>query len=240
MKKTRIALIVPSSNTTMEADFVPRIPHEMASFHVARMYTGEPATKATEEHMITVGLPRALDDLATAKVDLVMFGCTSAGTIHGSGTEQELESLITQKTGAKSITVTRALNTVLRASNAKRIILFSPYGQELNQSVVDFMTASGFDVIYTKGMAVMENQWIAAVEPEEIADFAMKELTKASLLNELHDGTYSLRDGDAIVFSCTNLRAWECLEIMEKKIHTVFTCSNKALFDCAMREAGVL
>ena len=66
MRKTRIALIVPSSNTTMEADFVPRIPHDRASFHVARMYTGEPATKATEEHMITVGLPRALEDIATA------------------------------------------------------------------------------------------------------------------------------------------------------------------------------
>ncbi len=240
MKKTRIALIVPSSNTTMEADFVPRIPHDKASFHVARMYTGEPATKATEENMLQMGLPRALENIATAKVDLVMFGCTSAGTLHGADTERELEDLIEKETGARGITVTRALHTTLRAAGAKRIILFSPYGRELNQSVVEFMEAAGFSVVYTKGMAVMENQWIAAVEPEEIADFAMDALRAEEFLAEDGDGTYRLRDGDAIVFSCTNLRAWECLEILEKRIHTFFTCSNKALFDCAMREAGVL
>ena len=240
MKKTRVALIVPSSNTTMETDFVPRMPHEKASFHVARMYTGEPATKATEEYMLRVGLPRALDDLATAKVDLVMFGCTSAGTLHGANTEQELEELITKKTGAKSITVTRSLNTVLHAAGAKQLILFSPYGQELNQSVVDFMEAVGFEIIYTKGMEVMENQLIAAVEPIEIADFIMRELQKADLLEKLDDETFNLRTGDAIVISCTNLRGWECIEILERKVHTFFTCSNKALFECAMREAGVV
>ena len=240
MRKTRIALIVPSSNTTMEADFVPRIPHDRASFHVARMYTGEPATKATEEHMITVGLPRALEDIATAEVDLVMFGCTSAGTIHGAGTERELEELIQKTTKAKSVTVTRALNTALREHNAKRIIVFSPYGPELNKSVTDFMGSAGFDVIYTTGMAVMQNQWIAAVEPEEIVKFAMDALHEADLLIDDGDGTYRLKDGDAIVFSCTNLRAWECLEIMQSKIKTFFTSSNKALFDLAMRTAGLL
>ena len=239
MRKTRIALIVPSSNTTMESDFVPRIPNEKASFHVARMYTGEPAIKATEEHMIGVGLPRALEELATAKVDYVMFGCTSAGTLHGTDTERELQDLITRTTGATSITVTQAINAALKEAHAKRIILFSPYGQELNQSVVDFMNGSGFDVIYTKGMAVMENQWIAAVEPEEIVTFAFDALNDANLLEPLGDGTFRLRDGDAIVFSCTNLRAWECLEAMEKKIHTFFTSSNKALFDYTMREAGM-
>ena len=68
----------------------------------------------------------------------------------------------------------------------------------------------------------------------------MDALHEADLLIDDGDGTYRLKDGDAIVFSCTNLRAWECLEIMQSKIKTFFTSSNKALFDLAMRTAGLL
>ena len=86
MKKKRIGLVVPSSNTTMETDFVPRMPNDQATLHVARMHIKH-TTREEEERMVDVYFPQCLDDLESADVDIILFGCTSAGTLHGNGTE---------------------------------------------------------------------------------------------------------------------------------------------------------
>lgn len=236
MKKVRIGLAVPSSNFTMEPDFYKRIPTDRATFHVARML-GRGASRENGEKMIKEGLPLALDQLKTADVDLIMFGCTSAGTLHGEGTEDELETFIREKTGVKSVTVTHALTAILNQMGAKRIIVFTPYNEDLHDSVSNFMQSAGFEIVLSKGMGIVYG--IGDVEPEQIAEFAMNALREANLLENAGDGSYTLRDGDAIMFSCTNFHAWDCLGIMEKKVKTNYTTSNHALFTYVMQLMGL-
>ena len=231
MKKARIGLILPSSNYTMEPDFYKHIPIDRATIHFARLL-GKGASRESEEQMLK-GLPLALDQLKTADVDIILFGCTSAGTLHGEGTEKEIETLINKRTGIKGVTVTRALSAILNQLGAKRIILFTPYNKDLHDSVSNFMQGAGFEIVLSKGMGIVYG--IADVEPEQIVEFVLDTLHEAGLLENVGEGSYTLRDGDAIVFSCTNFKSWDCLEIMEKKVKTKYTTSNHALFTYVMQ-----
>jgi acyl-CoA synthetase (AMP-forming)/AMP-acid ligase II len=84
----RVGLIVPSSNTVMEADLYRRLPAD-ATLLTARMYLVE-TTPAGEAAMLDDHLPGAVRDLATARPDAVVFGCTSAGALRGNAYEAEL------------------------------------------------------------------------------------------------------------------------------------------------------
>ena len=77
----RVGLVVPSPNTVMEADLYRRLPAG-ATLHTARMYMVE-TTPEGESAMLDDHLPGAIRDLASARPDVVVFGCTSAGALRG-------------------------------------------------------------------------------------------------------------------------------------------------------------
>lgn len=238
MIKKKIGLVVPSSNITMETDFIPRMPNKQATLHVARMHI-EHTTREEEEKMVNVYFPQCLDDLKSAGVDIILFGCTSAGTLQGKGTEQGLETMIMERTGIPGLTVTHCITGLLREMGAKRIVLFTPYLDDLTASVQGWLLGEGFDVVLSAGMRIIDNKDIAAVTPEEIADFSMEVLQKNHMLIRKGDGSYDLKDADAILYSCTNFNSWDSLDIMKKRVRTNYTTSNHALFTYTLRKMGL-
>lgn len=236
--KKRIGLVVPSSNTMMESDFIPRMPNDQATLHVARMHIKH-TTREEEERMVDVFFPQCLDDLESADVDIILFGCTSAGTLHGTGTESGLEGMIKERTGIPGLTVTHCITGLLREMGAQKIVLFTPYVDDLTASVRDWLLSENFDVVLARGMKILTNTDIGAVTPETIADFSMDVLRENEMLRENADGTYDLVGADAILYSCTNFCSWDALEIMKKRVKTNYTTSNHALFTYTLRTLGL-
>ena len=78
----RVGLLVPSSNTVMEVDFYRHLP-AAATVHTGRMYMEATTVKGEEEMLDKHCLPAAAD-VATAKPDLMVFGCTSGGGVAGA------------------------------------------------------------------------------------------------------------------------------------------------------------
>ena len=95
----RVGLIVPSSNTVIEVDFYRRLP-PTATLHTARMYL-EQTTPEGESAMLDEYLPTAINDLRSARPDVMVFGCTSAGALRGNDYEAQLIARIAQETGRR-------------------------------------------------------------------------------------------------------------------------------------------
>ena len=79
----RPGLIIPSSNTIMEADFVRYAPPGV-SVHTARMFL-EDTTPEAESRMLDEFTLPAAHDLVTTRPDVVVFGCTSGQSRSGEG-----------------------------------------------------------------------------------------------------------------------------------------------------------
>src|SRR6476661_3797200 len=191
MMSTRIGLIVPSSNTVCEPDFYTRLPDGCA-LHTARMFLEE-TTPEGESVMLDEHVPRAIVDLATARPDVVVFACTSAGALRGNEYEAELIERISQQTGSPTVSVAASVRRTINAQKPDRVGVITPYVDSLNDKIRESLEADGVSVTAIHGLGISENFTIAEVEPERIVSFATE--------------CFSPGDIDLLFASCTNFRA---------------------------------
>src|ERR1700749_5257789 len=122
---TRVGLIVPSSNSVIEVDFYRRLPAD-ATLHTARMYLEE-TTPEGESAMLDEYLPTAINDLRSARPDVMVFGCTSAGALRGNAYEGELIKRIADETGAETFSVAASVRRVIRETGGRRVGAGTPH-----------------------------------------------------------------------------------------------------------------
>jgi maleate isomerase len=216
---TRIGLIVPSSNTMMEPDLYRRLP-AASTLHVGRMHL-EDTTAEAEAVMLDEHLPPTVRDLATARPDVMVFGCTSAGALRGNAYEAELIERIAAETGAATFSVAASVRRAIASRNAARVGAITPYGEDLNDKIRTSLEDDGFDVVGVHGLGITENFAIADVAPERIAAFASE---------VFGDGA----EIDVLFASCTNFRALDARERIEEDLGVPVVTSNSALLEAVL------
>jgi maleate isomerase len=219
---TRVGLIVPSSNTVMEVDFYRRLPPE-TTLHTARMYLVE-TTPEGEEAMLDDHLPVSIRDLASARPDVVVFGCTSAGALRGNAYEAELIARIASETGAEAVSVAASVREAIRRRGARRVGVVTPYVESLNEKIRESLEADGIEVAAVHGMGIDENVEIAAVEPSAIAALASERFGDGGI--------------DLLFASCTNFRALDALEEIERTLGVPAMTSNLAALEAVLGRIG--
>jgi maleate isomerase len=219
----RVGLVIPSSNTVMEVDLYRRLPAG-ATLHTARMFMVE-TTPAGEAAMLDDHLPAAIRDLASARPDVVVFGCTSAGALRGNDYEADLIHGMAAETGARAISVAASVRQAIRRREARRVGVVTPYVDSLNEKIRESLEADGIEVEAIHGLAIDENFEIASVEPPAIAELAAR-----------HFGAGS--DVDLVFASCTNLRAFDAVEEIERATGKPAVTSNMAALEAVLAALG--
>jgi maleate isomerase len=174
--------------------------------------------------MLDEHLPRASADLATARPDVVLFACTSAGALRGNAYEMELVERLSASMGAETISVAAAVRRALAARGARRVGVVTPYVESLNVPIAASLEAGGFEVSAIDGLGITENFAIAAVEPERIGSFAVETLAGQEL--------------DVAFISCTNLRALDAREQIERALGVPVVTSNSAALEAVIERVG--
>ena len=160
-RPARVGLMIPSSNTMMEVDFTRDLPPGHA-LHTARMYM-EDTTPAGENRMLDEFALPAARDLGTARPDVVVFGCTSAGALRGNDYDTELCQRISELTHAPVVSTIGAVRTAIEASGAASIGVITPYVDELNEKIKASIEDDGIDVAGITGLGITDNFQIAEV-----------------------------------------------------------------------------
>ena len=194
-RPARVGLMIPSSNTMMEVDFARDLPPGTA-LHTARMYM-EDTTPAGENRMLDEFALPAARDLGTARPDVVVFGCTSAGALRGNDYDTQLCQRISELTGAPVVSTIGAVRTAIEASGAASVGVITPYVDELNEKIKASIEDDGIDVAGITGLGITDNFQIAEVPQEEIVEFAEQALGPLAV-----SGTI-----DLVFASCTNFGA---------------------------------
>jgi maleate isomerase len=221
----RVGLIVPSSNTVMEVDLYRRLPAE-STLHTARMHLVE-TTPAAEETMLDDHLPVAVRDLASARPDVVVFGCTSAGALRGNEYEADLVRRIAGETGAETISVAASVRAAIRRRGARRVGVVTPYVDSLNEKIQESLEADGIEVVAIHGLGIDENFEIASVDPEAIAEFAARNF-------------FGDDEVDLLFASCTNFRALDACAAIERALGVPAVTSNSAALEAVQAATGAV
>jgi maleate isomerase len=218
--RLRIGLLIPSSNTTMEPDFYRMAP-EGVSVHTARMRLDE---------VTPDGLIRMADDaergaalLATAGVDVVVYGCTTGSLVGGVRWEEDLVDRLHDNTGIQTMSTSGAVVGALRTLGARRVGVATPYTEVLNRLETEFLEEQGFQVAAIEGLGLVDNIEIGRVEREVIEG-----------LVEAVAG-----EADTIFISCTNLPALDLIDGLERRHGRPVVTSNQASLWAALLDSSV-
>jgi maleate isomerase len=221
--RARIGLVVPSSNTTAEPELSAATP-EGVSVHAARM----PLEDVTADDLDAMA-DRAIECAALlrhADVDVVAYGCTTGSLLHGHGFDAELEAEIEAAAGCPAVATARSVERALDSLDCQRIALATPYVNDLTRREVDYLEASGREVVAVDGREVEANTDIGALAPRD-AYRQVKAL--------LADGG----DSDCVFVSCTNYPSLSVVEALEDDLGPPVVTSNAATVWDALRTVGV-
>ena len=213
---TRVGLLIPSSNTVMEVDFHRNLPSSV-TVHTGRMYL-EVTTVEGEELMLDQHTIPTTQVLATAKPDVVVFGCTSAGALRGNDYDAELCRRLTEVTGAPTISVIESVRHELNATGGSTVAILTPYVDELNQRIQASVEADGFQVVAMHGMGITHNFDIAQVQPPQILQFALDKLGPRP-------------PADILFISCTNFQGVAALSQLRELYGIPVVTSNQAALE---------
>jgi maleate isomerase len=221
-RPTRIGLMIPSSNTMMEVDFARDLPPG-TSLHTARMFL-EDTTPAGENRMLDeFALPTARD-LGTARPDVVVFGCTSAGALRGNDYDTELCGRISELTGAPAVSTIGAVRAAIEDSGAASIGVITPYVDELNDRIRASIEADGTRVATITGLGITDNFAIAEVGHDEIVAFAVRALGQLAAEGDI----------DLVFASCTNFGAMAARRAIAERLGLPVVTSNQAVLAAAV------
>jgi len=227
-RPARVGLMIPSSNTMMEVDFTRDLPPGHA-LHTARMYM-EDTTPAGENRMLDEFALPAARDLGTARPDVVVFGCTSAGALRGNDYDAELCQRISELTHAPVVSTIGAVRTAIEASGAASIGVITPYIDELNEKIKASIEDDGIDVAGITGLGITDNFQIAEVPQDEIVEFAERALGPLAA-----SGTI-----DLVFASCTNFGAMAARPAIAERLGLPVVTSNQAVLAAAVARLRTL
>ena len=180
----RVGLVVPSSNTTMEAE-LPEIlrarelgpSSERFTFHSARVRMRN--VTAGELRRMNEQVPRAAAELADARPHAVATACLVAIMAQGAGyhrtAEQEIEAALAREgASAPVVSSAGALVAALRALGARRIAMVTPYLKPLTRLVADYIEDAGVEVHDALSLEVPDNRDVAALPPADLREHARR------------------------------------------------------------------
>jgi maleate cis-trans isomerase len=215
----KIGLIVPSTNTINETEFW-RLAPQGVTIHTGRATL---LGKATEESYFRMAeaVKVAADDLATAEVDVVAYGCTSGSIICSL---QDIVDDLKQRTGVPAVATAGAVVAALRALGSKCVAVATPYVDFVNESERRFLQDYGFEVASLHGLRLGETQeerrGIGRVPPEHVYRMAR---------------ACDRPEADTIFISCTNLATIDVIAQIEADLGKPVVTSNQACFWACLR-----
>ena len=223
--RTRIGLMVPSTNTVAEPDFNMAAPSEV-TIHTHRMWTTPDLTPENMDGM-NADVEKAARYLATAKVDLIAYACTTGSFYRGPGWDREMLELIQNAAGVPAVATAPAAAEALQHLGAKSISVATPYVQWQNDRLASYYEASGFEVLNVEGepvAAASGAQGICDQPPESALEFA------AGILRP---------EADVLFCACTAWRTLEVVAELERRTGKTVVTSNQATIWAAFRHLGI-
>jgi maleate cis-trans isomerase len=206
----------------MEPDFY-RMALPGVSTHSARVMNERAGTLEVLTRMEEQTEPAAAL-LATAAVDVLVWGCTSGSFIHGPAFNRQSIEKLERKTGLPAVTTAQAMVEALRALGCRRISVVTPYVEKTNQLLREFLRAHAIEVLRLETFDMLDQFEHAIIEPWEIYRKARAAVTA---------------EADGLFIACTQLRTLEILEPLERDLGMPVTSANPASFWLAVRRAGL-
>jgi maleate isomerase len=215
----RIGLITLASDFRIEKDFNNVIYGKEIDLFSNRIHCYNPLTNETLKKMANDITDVTKEILPDQKLDCVAYGCTS-GTI-AAGYSSIYKKVNLAKPNTKVTTPITSAIKALKKLNINKISVFTPYTDEINQSVAEYFKKENVEVFSLSFFDIASDLDIGKVDP----DYLFEVLSKIDL-----------SESDALFVSCTALPVLSLIDKLEKKLGKIVLSSNQVLIWDTLKE----
>ena len=217
---SRIGLLVPSSNTTVETEFHRALPAGV-TLHVARLFLTQIAADSILDTVRDLEIQSR--NLASADVDVIVLGAAAPSFLKGLGYDRELIRKIEAATGKRATTTSTALIEALRYLGVSRVVLGAAYDDKVNAIAKSFLEANGVEVLAAHGLGLVDNLVVGRLGVSSAYEVARK---------------IDRPDAEAIVLACTNWKTMDAIERLERELGKPVVTTTQVSIWAALRAIG--
>jgi maleate isomerase len=217
--RARIGHVGPSRGDTLVYEFYKMFPEGFMMFN----------TTGTVRQLVDDDFERALHRIEEAVADLVENNCDSV-IFSGSplftrlpfGSDRELGRKLTEKFGVPVAAGLTAEVEALKAVNCKKLLVGTPYEDEINQRLKRHLEECGFDVLQIAGYRVRKNAQLTDLPVHAAYKIAKRLYAKG-------------RDADGIFIPCPRWPTITDVQLFEEEIGKPVVTSSLACSWYAMK-----
>jgi maleate isomerase len=221
--RAAIGLVVLATDQTLEHEFRALLRQPGVAFYEARLFNDH---DITSDSLRAIG-PRIAPsvDLILPKIplDVVAFGCTSATMMLGE--DAVFAEIRKSRPGVACTTPVTAALAAMKALDAKRAALLTPYAPQINASLASYFQARGTNITAIATFDRLDDREAARISVPSV-EAAVQQIA-------------STCDIDTVFVSCTSLRVAQAVPDLERRLGISVTSSNHATAWHCLRLAGV-
>ncbi len=217
--RARIGHVAPSRGDTLVYEFYKMFPEGFMILN----------TTGTVRQLVDADFDRqrqrieeAVQDLVENNCDSIIFSGSPLFTKLGYGSDRELGRRLTEKFAVPVAAGLTAEVEALKAMEIKKVVVGTPYGEELNQRFKHFLEASGFEVLQIAGYGVSKNS--------QLTDLPVHAAYKIAKRLYARD-----RGADGIFIPCPRWPTIVDVALLEEEIGKPVVTSSQACIWYAMK-----
>jgi maleate isomerase len=207
----RIGLLALATDYNSETDLRRILPDGVDLF-TNRVLNANPLTIENLQAMSGDITRAASGILPGLGVDVMIYGCTSGTAAIGGDKIQQL--INASQPGIPSTNPIAATSAALRALDATKISVLTPYSKSVNAALGNSFQDEGFEILNIDGFGLVDDIVMTGLPASALFDAAVQ------ICDE---------QADALFISCTALRSSGIVEALEQKLGLPVVTSNQAL-----------
>jgi maleate isomerase len=141
--------IIPPAMTISDYDEIRKVTPTGVQYVYASMLIPGKFELANED--VTLAMLPAIDlaakQVASAGVQIIMQGCGALAMFRGWGGDKEITDKIKAATGLPCFSHGDSEIEALKKMNIKKVAVFTPYEESVNDGVRNYLTEAGFEVV---------------------------------------------------------------------------------------------
>lgn len=219
--RAKLGFVLLAMEQTVGEDMFRMAPHGVG-VHFARAPMANKVSVETLAAMKSGIGDAAARLLPDGDLDVACYACTSGSVVIGEdGVCNELRR---GAPGAKPTTLITGVLRALEIMGIRRLVVATPYLDEVNVIEADYMTESGFDILDIQGLNIENDADMVRVTPDYLLEYAVE---------------VDRPDAEAIFISCGALRSVEIIDALEARTGKPVITSNQAMMWDCLRLAGI-
>lgn len=218
----RLGLIMPSGNSIAEPELRAMLPEGVGMLVTRLPLRG---SGAAELKAMLDALEDAARLLGDAEPHLIGFHCTAVSTFApewAAGIRQRIEAAA----GLPACSTADGILAALDALGARRVLLATPYIEEVHAREVAWLGSQGIAVVGGSHLGIDRNAEMARLPP-------------SAILDQLRAAARQAPGAEACFISCTAIRSGGLIATLEDELGLPVLTSNQAMAWHALRRLGL-